>query len=324
MSSPWQLLCPPEIDPVGPSALDDIATSTGMDSYDSPQDALADIARYDAIIVRATELDSEVIDRANNLQVIAKHGTGLDNVDIAAASRNGIVVCNTPGVNAQSVAEHALALLFGVRRNLHTADRHVREGGWDRGAYTGFELQGSTLGLMGYGSIAQATATMARGIGIDVTIYDPHYSDELPAAVDRVESLTDLFAVADAVSLHAPLVESTRHAVSTAQLAALGADGVVVNTARGGIVDETALIAALDDGQIGGAGLDTFEDEPLGAEHPLCDYENVLLTPHLGGVTHDALAQMSREAAANVRAVYERTLPESTVNRQQLSQEVDQ
>jgi len=128
MSEQWEVLCPPGIDPVGPSSISDFATTTSMDAYDSTDAALDDIASYDAVIVRVADLDSEVIERADRLKVIAKHGTGLDNVDIEAASEREIVVCNTPGVNARSVAEHTIALLFGIERNLHTADRHVRSG----------------------------------------------------------------------------------------------------------------------------------------------------------------------------------------------------
>jgi len=325
MSSPWQILLPPEIDPAGPQSMADFADCTGMDAYESTAAAFEDIARYDAVVVRVTELDRAVIERATNLTVIAKHGTGLDNVDVAAASENDIVVCNTPGVNSRSVAEHAIALLFGVRRNLAAADRHVRAGGWDRSAFVGSELQDTTLGLMGFGSIAQETATIAQGIGIDVVFYDPHHpDDEVPAGIDRVGDLGDLFETADAVSLHVPLVESTRHAVSTAQFAALGEHGVLINTSRGGVVDKDALLEALDTDTIAGAGIDNFETEPPGEDHPIYEHSGVLLTPHIGGLTHDALERMSRRAAANVRTVFEGELPASTVNPEALGREASQ
>ncbi len=319
MSSRWQLLLPAQIDPSGPHSLADIADCTSIDDYDSMDDAIADIGRYDAIIVRTAELSAETLARADQLKVIAKHGTGLDNIDINAASRHGIVVCNTPGVNARSVAEQTIALLFGLRRHLHTADRHVRNGGWDRAAFVGRELRGDTLGLMGFGAIARETATIAQGIGLQINIYDPHHADSgIPPNVERVDSLTALCAQSDAVSLHVPLTDETRHAIGADQLAALGADGVIINTARGGIIDESALVAALDAGLVGGAGLDNFEQEPPGADNPLYAYDTVLLTPHLGGVTENALERMSRQAADNVRTVYERALPESTVNREHL------
>jgi len=325
MSEPWQILLPTQIDPSGPSSIADFAECTGMDEYDSVDAALDDIATYDAVIVRVAELDREVIERAANLKVIAKHGSGLDKVDIEAASEHGIVVCNTPGVNSRSVAEHAIALQFGVQRNLAAADRHVRDGGWDRSAYTGHELQGDTLGLMGFGAIAQETAMIAQGIGQDVVVYDPYVpADDVPGEIDQIDDLTALFARSDTVSIHVPLVKDTRHAVSTPQLEALGDGGVLINTSRGGIVDEAALFEALEDGVIAAAGLDNFEQEPPEEDNPLLDRDDVLLTPHVGGVTYNALARMSRAAAANVRTVYEGELPESTVNREALDRQIEQ
>ncbi len=323
MSKEWDILLPKQIDRSGPESLTDFAQCTRITEYERTDDALADIDQYDAIIVRTADLSAEVLARAERLKVIAKHGTGLDNIDIEAASRHGIVVCNTPGVNARSVAEQTIALLFGLRRNLHTADRHVRNGGWDRAAFVGRELQGDTLGLMGFGAIARETAAIAQGVGLEITIYDPHHADsKVPAGIERVDSLTELCAQSDAVSLHAPLTPETRHAIGAEQLNALGSDGVIINTARGGIIDESALVDALDEGLVGGAGLDNFEQEPPGADNPLYDYDRVLLTPHLGGVTENALERMSRRAADNVRTVYHGALPESTVNREDLDQEV--
>lgn len=321
MPSTWDVLLPKAIDPSGPESISDFAECTGIDEYDSYDAALADIGRYDAVIVRVATLDADVIDRADRLRVIAKHGAGLDNVDIEAASNRGIVVCNTPGANARSVAEHAVALLFAVRRNLRTADRHVRSGGWDRGAFSGHELTGDTLGLFGFGAIAREMADLAHGMGQTVLAYDPYVADDdVPTRVERVGGLPELFTRSDAVSIHAPLTGETRRAVSTEELAALGDGGVLINTSRGPIVDEGALIEALETGTVNGAGLDTFEEEPPGVDHPLYDRDDVLLTPHVGGVTDEALARMSQRAAANVRAVYEGELPASTVNRAELTE----
>lgn len=316
MPTTWDVLVPTEIDPSGPDSIADFARCTGMGEYDSVADALADIDRYDAVIVRVAELDEAVIDRADRLRVIAKHGAGLDNVDVEAASRRGIVVCNTPGANARSVGEHAVALLFAVRRNLRPADRHVRAGNWERGEFTGHELTGDTLGLFGFGAIAREMADLVQGMGLTVLTYDPYVADDdIPSRVRRVSELSDLFARSDAVSIHAPLTGETRGTVSADELAALGEGGVLINTSRGPIVDESALLEALENGVLGGAGLDTFETEPPDDDNPLFDRDDVVLTPHVGGVTHDSLARMSRRAAANVRAVYEGDLPPSTVNR---------
>jgi D-3-phosphoglycerate dehydrogenase len=204
-------------------------------------------------------------------------------------------------------------LLFGVRRHLHTADRHVRGGDWDRSAFAGRELADDTLGVFGFGAIGRETASLARGMGLQVLAYDRSMADD--SDVERVETLHQLFERSDAVSLHVPLTDETRGVVSAAELTALGPEGVLINTSRGAIVDETALVEALADGSLAGAGLDTFAEEPPGLDHPLYDRDDVLLTPHVGGVTDEALARMSRRAAANVRTVFEGGLPESTVNR---------
>lgn len=316
MSNTWKVLVPRQIDSSGPDSISDFAQCTGMDEYDSIDDALDDIHRYDAVIVRVAQLDADVIDRADRLKVIAKHGAGLDNVDIDAASRRRIVVCNTPGANARSVAEHAVALLFAVRRNLRTADRHVRSGGWNRAAYTGNELTGDTLGLVGFGSIAREVVDIVQGVEQSILTYDPHKEeDEIPNRIEAVTELSELFARSDAVSIHAPLTQETHHAVSTEELAHFGEDGILINTSRGAIVDEAALLNGLERGDLAGAGLDTFAEEPPGDGHPLYERDDVLLTPHVGGVTDEALARMSTRAAGNVRSVYEGDLPRSTVNR---------
>ncbi len=324
MAPSWDVLVPERIDPSGPESIADIATCTGMDEYESVAAALDDIDRYDAVIVRVAELDATVLDRADRLQVIAKHGAGLDNIDIDAASNRGIVVCNTPGANARSVAEHAITLLFATRRTLRPADRHVRSGQWDRSQFTGHELTGDTLGLFGFGAIAHEVADLVQGMGQTVLTYDPYVpDDEIPARVERVTEFFDLFARSDAVSIHAPLTDETHHAVSAAELAALGERGVLINTSRGPIVDEGALLEALDTGELGGAGLDTFEEEPPGEDHPLYERDDVLLTPHVGGVTDEALTRMSKRAARNVRTVYDGAFPPSTVNRAALPEEGD-
>ena len=321
MSDEWEVLLPKQIDASGPESIADFADCTGMDEYDSYDAALDDIGRYDAVIVRVAPLDATVIERADRLKVIAKHGAGLDNVDIDAASERGIAVCNTPGANARSVAEHAVALLFAVRRNLRTADRHVRAGEWERESFTGHELTGDTLGLFGFGAIAREAADLVQGMGQTVLTFDPYVADDdVPSRVQRVDDLSELFERSDAVSIHAPLTPETRHAVSTAELAALGERGVLINTSRGPIVDEAALIDALEADTITGAGLDTFEEEPPGEDHPLYDRDDVVLTPHVGGVTDEALARMSQRAADNVRTVYDGELPTSTVNRDALTE----
>ncbi len=315
----WEVLVPVEIDPAGPESIADFATCTGMDEYDSYDAALDDIDSYDAAIVRVATFDSAVIERADRLQVISKHGSGLDNVDIDAASRRGIVVCNTPGANARAVAEHAIALVFGLARNLRAGDSHVRSGGWNRSAFTGIELRDKTLGIYGFGAIGREVLDLANGIGLSVAVYDPHKAEgELPESVERAETLPGLFERSDIVSIHAPLTPETRASVSTEALQALGPEGLVINTARGRIIDESALVDALEAGAIGGAGLDTFAEEPPSTENALFDRDDVLVSPHVGANSHAALRQMSLRSTANVRTVYEGGIPESTVNADKL------
>ncbi|MFW6434909.1 MAG: hydroxyacid dehydrogenase [Halovenus sp.] len=315
MTDQWEVLLPIQIDPSGPESISDFAQCTSMDEYGSYTSALDDIETYDAVIVRVAELDADIIERADRLQVIAKHGTGLDNIDIEAASKRDIVVCNTPGANAQSVAEHAIALLFGVHRKLHMADRHVRAGNWERSTVTGHEIHGDTLGLLGFGAIAQIVASLGRGIGMDVLAYDPFQPDDaFPEFVEQIETVPELFDRSTAVSIHVPLNDETRHMVSTAELRSLGEDGVLINTSRGAIVEEAALLETLEEGSLGGAGLDTFAEEPPGEEHPMYARDELLLTPHVGGTTNEALQRMSLKAAENIRTVYEGGIPESAVN----------
>lgn len=311
----WAVLLPPTIDPIGPDSLADIATFTSRSEYDSLDDLIADVDRFDAIITRTEPVTAELIDAADALQVIAKHGAGMDNIDIEAATRNGVVVANTPGANTTAVAEHAATLLLATKRRVVRADASTREADWRRHDFRGRELSDRTLGLFGAGNAGQELARLLSGFGVTCVAYDPFVdADDLPENVSLVDSVEALFDAADDVSVHAPLTEDTRHAIGAAELARLPADGVVVNTARGGIVDEAALVEALDAGEIDGAGIDVYETEPPTADDPLLDRSEVVLTQHNAGVTVEALENMSREAAANVRTVYDGRTPETAVN----------
>ena len=315
MADDWRVLLPREIDPAGPDLLSSFASCTSLAEYADRAELLADVHRFDAAIVRTLEVDADLLGRVDRLRVVAKHGAGLDNVDVDAATARGVLVCNTPGANARSVAEHALLLLLAVRRSLRSADRHVRAGGWDRADHAGHEVAGDALGLLGFGDIAEEVAELARGFDLSVLAYDPYLPEgAFPDHVERVHDPIGLFGAADAVSVHTPLTDETRHAVSTRELEALGPNGVLVNTSRGAVVDEDALVRALEAGTIAGAGLDVFESEPPSPDDPLLDRDDVVLTPHVGGVTGAALRRMSVAAADNVRMVYEGDVPDSAVN----------
>lgn len=311
----WNVLLPPTIDPVGPDSIDDIATFVNRDEYDDDEALLKDIDRYDAIITRTQPVTKEMIAAADQLEVIVKHGTGIDNIDVEAASECGVIVANTPGANTTSVAEHAVTLLLVVKRNVVQADRATRDADWRRHDFQGHELTGRTIGLFGAGNAGQRLANLLAGFDVSCIAYDPYVDTEsLPENVTLVESEDKLFEHADDISVHAPLTDETHHAIGQRELELLPDNAVVVNTARGGIVDEEALAAALREGTLGGAGIDVFETEPPNSDNPLLDCESAVFTQHNAGVTVEALQNMSREAAANVRTVYDGGVPETTLN----------
>jgi D-3-phosphoglycerate dehydrogenase len=311
----WEILLPEQIDPSGPDSIIDIASFTSVSEFGlEPSDLEPHIHKFDAIILRNAKLTSAVLANAENLKIIAKHGVGLDNVDIDAATRNNVVVCNTPGANSRAVAEHALTLLFAVNRQVVAVDSATRTGDWNRQRWVSNELGGRTLGLFGCGHIGRTLATIADNLDLTVLGYDPYLAQEdLPDVITKVTK-DDLFERSDAVSIHSPLTEETRGAVSTPELERLSSDGILINTARGEIVDEDALVEAVRENTIFGAGIDVFSNEPPASDNPLFDHQNVIMSQHIGGVTREALQRMSEGAAGHLRTRYEGKVPETTVN----------
>ncbi len=237
------------------------------------------------INIRSSSRFSENVFRHSpNLRLLSLWGTGTDNVDLAAASRHGVTVTNTPGVSALSVAEHAIALLLAVARRIPHLDSEVRRGRWPRGQVS--QMHGKTLGIVGLGAIGRQFARLGAGIGMRVIAWTMHPDPEL--GCDLV-SLDDLLRSSDVVSLHLRLSAETRGLIGAVELKKMKPSAILINTARGAIVHEQAMIEALIQGRIGGAGLDVFEDEPLPSGHPLTRLENVVLTPHSAGVTSEAL-----------------------------------
>ncbi|WP_374298287.1 hydroxyacid dehydrogenase [Paracoccus sp. (in: a-proteobacteria)] len=259
-------------------------------------------ARPVGIISRMGRLDAPVFQAAPELRVISKHGVGVDNINVDLASRQGVPVLVATGANAVSVAEHAMALLFAVAKKIVPLDRGIREGRWEKPGFQGRELAGSAMGLVAFGAIARQTARFARAFGIRVSAFDPFCPDEVFAAegVTRAADLDALFAQSDIVSLHSPLTPETRNLVDARRLALMRKDAIIVNTARGGLIDEDALLAALRDGRIAGAGLDTFAKEPPAPDHPFWADMRLVLTPHIGGVTTAANARVGVEAAQGI------------------------
>ncbi len=256
------------------------------------------------IVSRMGRIDASVMDRAPQLRVISKHGVGVDNIDLAAAAQRGIPVLVATGANAVSVAEHAIALMLATVKRLLPLDAGLRQGRWEKPGFAGRELAGETLGLMGMGAIAQATGRMARGLGLNLVGYDPYASDEVFAAhgVHRCASFEELLGQSNVLSLHCPLNDQTRQILNAEAIARMPKGAYVVNTARGGLIDEAALLEALHSGQLAGAGLDTFAAEPPAADHPFFAEPQIVMTPHIGGVTRQASARVGVEA---VRGIFE-------------------
>jgi D-3-phosphoglycerate dehydrogenase len=262
--------------------------------------ALAELAarvQADAILARQGQITAEVIAASPRLRIIARHGVGVDEVDLAAAAAHGVMVTNAPGSNAQAVAEHTLAMILGLLKNLKPFAAEVASGGWRGAAGQTRDAAGARLGLVGCGAIGVAVAKLAGAFGMRVSAYDPALPAEGLPGIACAPSLLALAAASDVLSVHCPLLPATRGLVGTAVLAAMPVGGFVVNTARGGIVDEAALVPALSSGHLAGAALDVFEVEPPMAGHALRDHPRVLVTPHVAGVTPGSLVEMGVAAA---------------------------
>jgi len=275
------------------------------------------------IISRMGRVDASVMDASPQLRVISKHGVGVDNIDLAAAAERNIPVLVATGANAVSVAEHAITLMLAVVKRVLPLDAGLRAGRWEKPGFAGQEIAGLTLGLVGMGSIAQATARMAQGLGLEMIGYDPYAPDAAFDAygVSRVASFEDLAARSNILSLHCPLTEATRQILNAETIARMPKGACVINTARGGLIDEAALLDAVRSGHLIGAGLDSFAVEPPAADHPFFADPRIVMTPHIGGVTRQAGARVGIEAVQGIFQVLEgKTLPpERIANRKLLA-----
>ena len=262
------------------------------------------IEEADAVLVRsATKITRESLARAGRLKVIGRAGVGVDTIDVEAATERGIAVLTAPSGNTISAAELTLALLLALVRRIPWADRSMKDGAWDRKSFSGTELYGKTLGLVGAGRIGGEVAKRTRAFGMHVVCFDPYLTSDRAKALDvELVALDDLLRRADVVSLHVPLTESTAGLIGEREIALMRPGSFVVNASRGGVVDESALVQALADGRLGGAALDVYEQEPLPKDHPLRALPNVVLTPHLGASTAEAQQNVAIEIAEAVRA----------------------
>jgi len=250
-----------------------------------------------AIIVRYSKVGAAAMDAAPSLKVISKHGSGTDTIDKVAAKSRGIEVVAAVGANAAAVAEQALALLLACAKSVVTLNERMHAGHWDKATHKSVELEGRTVGLVGLGAIGLRFARMADAMGMRVLGFDP-YAKNLPSYVKSVD-LDTIWRESDAVSLHCPLTADNAKLLNARTLAACKKGVIVVNTARGGLIDEPALLAAVQSGQVASAGLDSFAVEPMTASHPFHGEKRIVLSPHIGGVTSDAYVKMGVAAAQN-------------------------
>jgi D-3-phosphoglycerate dehydrogenase / 2-oxoglutarate reductase len=282
---------------------------------DADSDLAEAIGLYDAIIVRsATKVTADLIAHAGNLKVIGRAGVGIDNVDVEAATRRGIVVANAPESTVISAAEHTIGLLVALTRNIPQAHAALKQGRWERKAYGGVELAGKTLGVLGFGRIGQQVARRAAGLGMRVVAYDPFVSPDRfrELGVEQVESDQDVYGAADFLTLHLPLTDETRGSINADAFGKMR-DGVrIVNAARGALVDEDDLLDALKSGKVGGAALDVFSTEPYSG--PLLELDNVVVTPHLAASTEEAQDRAGVIIAEQVAAALEGGLVSNAVN----------
>ena len=280
----------------------------------SPAALLREIGEYEAIITRSgTAVTAEMLEegtRNRRLKVVGRAGIGVDNIDINAATRHGVAVVNAPNGNVRAAAEHTLALLFALARNIPQAHNLLHEGVWGKNHFMGCEIAGKTLGIIGLGKVGMQVAKRAQALEMDVIAYDPFID---PRSDVPLVTLNDLLRQADFVTLHVPLTPITTHMIGARELALMKRDAYLINCARGKVVDESALYEACKTGAIAGAALDVFEKEPpVGSK--LFDLKNVILTPHLGGTTHEAMRHSALEVAAQVKALLLGEYPSHIIN----------
>ncbi|HEV3121998.1 MAG TPA: phosphoglycerate dehydrogenase [Isosphaeraceae bacterium] len=274
----------------------EVVVSTKLD----PAALRAALGEADGIVIRSgTQLTADVLRDQERLKVIVRAGVGVDNIDVPMATRQGIVVMNTPGGNTVSTAEHTVAMMLALSRNIPQANASLKSGGWERTKFTGTQLEGKTLGIVGLGRVGQAVAKRAAGFQMKVLGFDPFLSAERAheLGVESVTRLDDLWPRCDYVSLHTPLSNETRNLIGPAVLARMKPNVRIINCARGGLIDEVALAKALSAGQVAGAAIDVFDPEPPAPDHPLVGHPQVIVTPHLGASTEEAQVSVAIEAA---------------------------
>ncbi|KAH8684518.1 phosphoglycerate dehydrogenase [Tricladium varicosporioides] len=314
-----KILIPEKVSPDGLALLSphfEIDQPKGL----SAEELLSIIPQYHALIIRSeTKVTAEVLAAAKKLKVVARAGVGVDNVDVKSATNHGIIVVNSPSGNIVAAAEHTIALLMAVARNVPAGDRSLRNGGWERSKLIGTEVGGKTLGIIGLGKVGFKVARMGVGLGMKVIAMDPYASPDLAASasVTLVPDLKALLPQCDFLTAHTPLLDSTRDLIGTAELATMKKTAKLLNVARGGVYNEEALLEAINNGTVAGAGLDVFTTEPPAADsaaQALCQHPKVVVTPHLGASTVEAQENVSIDVCGQVLSILNGGLPTSAVN----------
>ena len=279
-------------------------------------DVIALARDADGVIVRLQPFTRRVIGSLTKCRVVARYGTGVDNIDIPAATEKGIVMANVVGFGINEVAEHAIALLFACIRKVVSHDKRIRAGEWDIGQNDPvYRVQGKIIGFVGFGQIAQAAAWKLTGFELRVLAYDPFVSEEMAKRLGAgLVDLDTLLSESDYVSIHAPLNNETRHIINTGALAKMKPTAILVNTSRGGLVDTQALYRALKEGRINSAGIDVHEAEPVPPDYRLFELDNVVISDHAGWYSEESIGTLQREAAEAVVAVLSGGWPKSVVN----------
>ena len=290
----------------GMAVLEKAGVEVVITNSGDPKVMLPELKDADGVIIRIGSIDRETMEQCPNLKVIGRPGVGVDDVDVEAATELGIPVVIAPGANTRSVAEHAMAMMSAFAKDMMRSDKEMRKGNFGiRSSYKAFELLGKTLGLIGYGHIGSVFADMAKGIGMNVIVYDPFVKKE---AVEEKgygyrEDMRDVLKEADVVSLHTPLTPQTRNMIGEAELKLMKKDSILINCARGGIVDEEALNKALDENWIHSAGTDVVVHEPIDPADPIFSHDNIVVSPHMAGQTREAASGVATLAAEGTVAV---------------------
>lgn len=316
----FKVLIPRQVAPEGINYLREHGCAVDARDEMTATELQAAIKEYDAVLLRTDVMDKETIQNAKKLKIIARHGVGFDNVDIEAATANGVYVTYTPAANINSVAEHVTGLLLAVSRQIVKVDKAVRQGNFNvRNTSTGTELKGKTLGIIGLGNIGKLVAKKcALGFDMNVIAYDPYAKAPAEEYISKTDDIDELLQQADFVSLHLPYNKALHHFINEEKLDLMKPEAFLINAARGGLVDETALYKALSENKISGAALDVFEQEPVSADHPLMGLANLVVTPHLAALTHEALVTMSLDCAREIVRVKNSEEPLMWINKEQM------